>query len=120
MKKSLLGFVKISALAGLALLAVSCQSTHLYSWYNYQSDYYHYLKNGDEDSLDKLIKTYEKIIAKQTAERKIVPPGIYADYGYALLEKGKAKEAKAMFAKEIELYPESEPFISAILKRFEK
>ena len=32
------------------------------------------------------------------------------------MEKGKTAEAKEMFAKEIELYPESEVFIGSILK----
>ena len=41
MKKSLVNVVKVAAVAGLALLAVSCGSTKLYSWYDYQEDYYH-------------------------------------------------------------------------------
>ena len=121
MKKSVGRIVKIAAISLAVLFTFSCASTkQLYSWYDYQEDYYHYLKNADEKSLDKLIKTYDKIIEDQKATRGVVPPGIYADYGYLLLEKGKATEAKAMFAKEIELYPESEVFIASILKRFEK
>ena len=66
------------------------------------------------------LHSYEKIIAEQKESRGVVPPGIYADYGYLLMENGKASEAKAMFAKEIELYPESEVFIGSIMKRFGK
>lgn len=102
----------------LVLLMSSCTTTKpLYSWYDYQEDYYNYVKKADKDSLDDLIKTYDKIIAEQKALRGIVPPGIYADYGYILLEQGKTKEAKAMLAKEIELYPEAETFVGTILKR---
>ena len=121
MKKSVVRIVKIAAVSAFALFTISCASNkQLYSWYDYQEDYYHYLKNADEKSLDKLIKTYDKIIAEQKATRGVVPPGIYADYGYLLMEKGKNAEAKEMFAKEIELYPESEVFIGSILKRFAK
>ena len=121
MKKSVAGFVKVAVISFIALLAISCTSTQkLYSWYDYQEDYYHYLKNSDDESYEKLVKTYDKIIAEQKALRGTVPPGIYADYGYLLMEKGKNSEAKAMFAKEIELYPESEVFIASILKRFGK
>lgn len=99
-------------------LVVSCGSNpKLYSWYNYQTDYYHYVKNNDKESLEDLLKTYDKIIAKQSETRGIVPPGIYADYGYLLLEAGKKSEAAEMFAKELELYPESETFISSLIKR---
>lgn len=101
----------------LTMIMASCGSTKLYSWYDYQEDYYNYVKNSDEKSLNNLIKNYEKIIEKQKDSRKIVPPGIYADYGFALLEARRNEEAKAMFAKEIELYPESEVFISSLIKR---
>lgn len=120
MKKSLVNVVKVAAVAGLALLAVSCGSTKLYSWYDYQEDYYHAMKNADEKSVAELAKTYQKIIEKQKESRKIVPPGIYADYGWMLLQSGKTAEGKEMLAKEVELYPESEVFVGAILKRYAK
>ncbi|WP_191013553.1 DUF4810 domain-containing protein [Treponema zioleckii] len=107
----------VACAASFLGLFASCNSTKLYSWYDYQEDYYHYVKNNDKDSLDTLIKTYEKIIAKQKGERGVVPPGIYADYGYLLITAGKAEEGKAMLKKELELYPESEVFVKSILKR---
>ncbi|MBQ8013553.1 MAG: DUF4810 domain-containing protein [Treponema sp.] len=108
-------------ISGIALFSalsifISCSSTQ-YEWYSYQEDYYRYVKKSDEESQKKLIKTYEKMIKKPGGERNVVPPGIYADYGYILLEKGKTTEAKEAFLKEIELYPESATFISGILKR---
>lgn len=120
MKKSLVNACKVAIIASVALLAMSCGSTQLYSWYTFQSDYYHYLKNADEDSQKKLAETYQKIIETQKETRGVVPPGIYADYGWMLLQDGKTDEGKAMLAKEIELYPESEAFVGSILKRYEK
>jgi len=120
MKKTLIKIVKISVVAITVLFTMSCASTtKLYSWHDYQKDYYNFLKKADKNSLEKLTKTYEKIIAEQKETRGIVPPGIYADYGYLLMENGKPAEAKSMLAKEMELYPESEVFIKSILKRFE-
>lgn len=118
MKKSLVNAIKIAAISSLALFAMSCTSTELYSWYNYQSDYYHYLKNADEKSQEKLLQTYKLIIDRQRDIRGVVPPGIYADYGWLLLQKGKAEEGKEMLMKEIELYPESEVFVGTLLKRY--
>jgi hypothetical protein len=120
MKKSLVNVVKLILVAGIAILAMSCSSTSLYSWYDYQEDYYMCLKNSDEKSAAELAKTYQKIIEKQKDTRGVVPPGIYADYGWLLLQSGKTAEGKEMLAKEIELYPESEVFVGAILKRYTK
>ena len=119
-KKSLKRAGVVAFVAALSLGAMSCGSTNLYSWYDYQEDYYKYVKNGDEDAVNNLIKQYDKIIAKPKAERGVVPPGIYADYGWLLIEAGKTEEGKAMLAKEIELYPESKVFVGSILKRLEK
>lgn len=121
MKKEILKRAGVIAIvSALSLGAISCASNNLYSWYGYQGEYYRYVKNGDEDSVNNLIKQYEKMIAKPRDQRGVVPPGIYADYGWLLIESGKTEEGKAMLAKEIELYPESEVFVGSILKRLEK
>ena len=117
MKAKNIILLKSIILCGLGLLCASCKSTQLY---NYQDDYYSYVKNADDKSLECLIKTYERIINKQDKDRGVVPPGIYADYGWLLANSGKLSEAKEMFAKELELYPESEIFVKSLLKRLEK
>ena len=91
----------------------------LYSWNDYDNTSYKYLKNGDEKSIANLLKTYQQIIEKQKGTRQTVPPGIYADYGFILLQTGKIEEGKAMLKKEIALYPESQVFINSILKMYE-
>ena len=91
----------------------------LYSWAKYETVSYNYLKNSDEKSTQALIENYQKIIEKQTGSRNVPPPGVYADYGYVLLQVGKTAEGKALLLKEIELYPESKIFIDRILKMLE-
>ena len=49
-----------------------------------------------------------------------MPPGVYADYGYILLQIGKTDEGKELLMKEVELYPESKIFIDRILKMLER
>lgn len=92
----------------------------LYSWAKYETASYNYLKNSDEKSTQALIDNYKKIIEKQTGTRNVPPPGIYADYGYLLLQIGRTDEGKALLLKEIELYPESKIFIDRILKMLER
>ena len=103
------------------ILLASCTSTKpLYSWNKYDISSYNYLKNNDEKSTQELIKNYEAIIAKQKGSRLVVPPGIYADYGFILLQSGKNEEGNAMLEKEIALYPESKIFIDRISKMQKK
>jgi hypothetical protein len=103
----------------LCLLA-SCSPKILYSWSNYDDTSYKYFKNNDDKSTEQLIATYQKLIEKQTGTRMTVPPGIYADYGFLLLQSNKTEEGKEMLEKEIALYPESKIFVDRILKMFEK
>lgn len=109
-------FISISAL----LLASCTTQKPLYSWGKYEITSYNYLKNSDEKSTQELIETYQKIIKKQKGSRGIVPPGIYADYGFVLLQANKTEEGKALLLKEVALYPESKIFIDRILKIIEK
>ncbi|MEE2953875.1 MAG: DUF4810 domain-containing protein [Bacteroidota bacterium] len=104
-----------------AFLLVSCGPPKtLYTWggkkYAYSKTSYKYLKASNEETSERLTKTYEKIINDQKGTRKVPPPGILADYGFLLLQQNKTEEGKQMLMKEIELYPESEIFITRILK----
>lgn len=105
----------------IVLLMTSCATQQpLYTWGNYANTSYNYLKNSDENSTQQLILTYKTIIEKQKGTRGVVPPGIYADYGFILLQANKTEEGKAMLLEEIALYPESKVFIDRILKMTEK
>ena len=100
----------------VSLLASCASNKPLYSWSKYDISSYNYLRNNDEKSTQAFIKTFEAIIVKQKGTRKVVPPGIYADYGFVLLQSGKTEEGNAMLEKEIALYPESKIFIDRIIK----
>jgi len=106
----------------LCFVFIGCVPTakSLYSWSNYQDQTYNYIKNETPESLEKLMKTYQVMIDKQTGSRKTVPPGIYADYGFMLYKQGKKEEGISFLKKEIALYPESAVFISRIIKNLEK
>ena len=112
---------RIMLIAIPAFLLVSCMpQNQLYSWENYEKTSYNYLKNSDEKTTQELIETYQKIIEKQKGTRKVVPPGVYADYGFILLQANKTAEGKEMLLKEEALYPESKVFIDRILTMIEK
>jgi len=112
---------KILFISIIVLVLASCTTQKpLYSWDKYEITSYNYLKNSDKKSTQELIKTYQNIIEKQKGSRGVVPPGVYADYGFVLLQANKTEEGKAMLLKEIALYPESKIFIDRILKIIEE
>lgn len=112
---------KLMLFAITMFLLTSCVTEKpLYSWYTYEKSSYNYLKNSDDKSVEDLITSYQSIIEKQKGTRKVVPPGVYADYGFILIQANKVKEGKAMLLKEVELYPESKVFVDRILKMIEK
>ncbi len=104
----------------ITLLASCTSQKPLYTWGNYETTSYNYLKNSDEKSTQELIENYQKIIETQKGTRGVIPPGVCADYGFLLLQEGKTDEGKKMLMKEIALYPESRIFIDRILKMIEK
>ncbi len=108
---------KILFLAVTAIMLASCQTANkpLYSWSKYESVSYAYLKSKNDKSTKALLEDYKKIVAKQTGSRKQVPPGVYADYGFLLIQNGRTAEGRAFLKKEIAIYPESKIFIDRIL-----
>lgn len=104
----------------ITLLSACATPTSLYSWSNYSTLSHNYLKNSDEESANKLFDGYQEVINNQKGTRGAVPPGIYADYAFLLLENGQIERAREMLNKEITLYPESKVFIEHILKMIEE
>lgn len=114
MRKIILSAVCVMAFA-------SCQvQQSLYSWYDSEDATYTYTKRGTEETLTKAMAQYEKVINKQNGTRKVVPPGVNAEYGYLLYKAGKKEEGLALLKAEIKAYPESEKFISRIINQLEK
>jgi hypothetical protein len=107
---------KLLLIATIATLTSCSAPTNLYTWSKYEASSYNFLKNTNETTTNKLSEEYQKIIKKQKGIRGAVPPGVYADYGFLLLQTNNMVQAKEMLQKEIELYPESKIFIDKIIK----
>lgn len=105
----------------LTLLLSSCATTKtLYSWYDYDDAVHSFTKDRTPKSEEHLIKVYERLINTPNGTKKMVQPGICAEYGYLLLKQDKKEEGLKLLKKEVELYPESKVFITRIIKQFEK
>ena len=120
--------MKYKIIIGAFLVAIipalfsSCSSTSdtLYSWNNYEAVSYKYSKDPSEKNLLELQKCFEKITSQPSGQRKVVPPGILAEYAYFLYKQGKKEQAIEMMNREIEAYPESKEFIDKIINQLEK
>ena len=117
--------MKRLAIAVVTVLTLaSCGTSNtvqpLYSWYNYEDATYDYYKKNTEETKAKMLEQYQKLIDKQKGTRGAVPPGLYAEYGYILYKSGKKDQGLSFLKEEIKLYPESEKYISRIIKQLEK
>lgn len=102
------------------LIVISCTTQKpLYNWGKYQETSYQYMKSNSEQDLEKLLAGYQYLIDNQKRGRQVVPPGIYADYGFLLVKQGKVAEGLKLMKMEIALYPESAVFVERIIKRIE-
>jgi len=95
------------------LFLQGCAANRKYAWGNYDSTLYRHYKNPHDKAknLDKLKEILE------VAEREDrVPPGLYAEYGYALYETGNISEAIINFEKEKAKWPESNIFMEKMIR----
>ena len=127
----------------------SCAPTRLYYWgemnkgaTKYEQLAYNHYNSQTPESICELVALYEDMVNNPGGIRNVVPPGIYAEYGFLLLqvqtiesfEKHATRRQRKLFntdnyttlfhekgiemlEKEMELYPESRAFISPILNR---
>jgi len=108
----------ISVLFASALL-YSCTTTqqNLYSWYDSENASYQYTKRLTEETLTRAMAQYELVVNQQNGTRLVTPPGMSAEYGYLLYKAGRKEEGLTLLKQEIKLYPESDKYISRIIKQ---
>ena len=102
---------------GLSLLIFSgCGPQKKYYWGEYENDLYNYYKSPqtpeDQNSYMMQLST---LIANAQASKGLVPPGIYAEYGYALFKTSKYPGAIENFEKEKSAWPESKPLMERLI-----
>ena len=137
----------------MLLLLSSCGSSRLYYWGSnpmwesnstskYEELAYRNYDKQTPQSLCDLVCLYEDMVSHPGGTRGVVPPGIYAEYGFLLLQPATAEafmnhasssqrkifktsdfgsyfpeRGVEMLQKEMELYPESAQFIKPLLER---
>lgn len=145
---------RIIFLAIVAATMVSCGSSvqPMYYWgaksndaTAYENCTYYYYKQQTPQALCNMICMFEDMVKHPGGTRKVVPPGVCAEYAYilalpesadAFAQNATAKQkqifersdygiffasySQELFNKELQLYPESAKFIAPIIKKLKK
>jgi hypothetical protein len=99
---------------GLALAAAGCAPRAHYGWGSYhQVLYAHYRAPQEREAF---VAGLWATIQAAEQEGLRVPPGLYAEYGYALFEEGRTQEAVAWFEKEKAAWPEARLFMDKMIR----
>ena len=109
-------FLKISVFIFMLAVAAGCSNTR-YAWNNYDQKLYNYYKTPAE--YDQFVEALREAVEDAEAEGRM-PPGLYAEYGYVLYEKGNFPAAIVYFRKEHDKWPESRVLMVKMIKNAEK
>lgn len=93
------------------------KQTH-YQWGNYDEALYANYKNPQDRQA--FVASLKTIILQSEKTRGKAPPGVYAEYGYALFEEGNGVEAIVYFKKERDAWPESREFMEKMISNAQR
>lgn len=91
------------------LFMLSCYSG-LYYWGDYSDTLYAYKKEPSDETLKEHLEELDDIIEESKDLGLNVPPGIYCEYAYFLIQKGHQDDALQYIQLEEQTYPESKVF----------
>jgi hypothetical protein len=103
-------------LGALALAAAGCASgpKSLYAWGGYEKGLYDFARHPQD--VERYAEVLGQAVARAEAERDRVPPGLYAEYGYALFTLGRLDDAVTYYAKERDAWPESVVLMEKLIR----
>ena len=107
----------VLALSLLTMLFSAGCTQRLYYWGDYEENLYAYYKSpgAPEDTLAYMGRL-ERLIERGEQPGRKVPPGVYAEYGYAFYKTGRPREAVQYFEKEKSVWPESGLLMDRMIK----
>lgn len=102
----------VMAVLGLLLLA-GCAQT-MYRWGGYDETLYNHYKNPQDRQ--EFVEHLSLVISDAESRGARVPPGCYAEFGWALYEEGRGEQAVVYFAKESKFWPESRVLMEKLVR----
>jgi len=106
--------IPLITVAAVALGSAGCAGkTYVYAWGNYDDALYSFYKSPGERQ--KYVAALKAIILASERDGTKIPPGVYAEYGYALYEEGNATEATVYYRREMQAWPASTVFMEKMI-----
>lgn len=90
----------------------------LYAWGGYDESLHAYYKHPQERQ--QFVEALKTVVLQAEQEGKKVPPGVYAEYGYALYEVGQYGPAIEYFKKEQVQWPESRVLMEKMIRNAQR
>lgn len=109
--KTFIAVVTVLALSG-------CAANQQYAWGPYQQGLYNAYK--DPSKVEELRVKLESHIAASEAAKQKIPPGLYAELGTMYLQAGDSSQAKKLYAKERDTWPESQGLMTAMIQNIDR
>jgi hypothetical protein len=104
--------------AFVAVAATGCAPKTAYLWGDYDSVLYSHYANPQDS--ERYLERLGQIVQRAEVEKDKVPPGLYAEYGYALFEAGRLDEALTYYRKEREEWEESRVFMDKMIRNTQR
>jgi hypothetical protein len=101
-------------LGALLVLTACAAPQKKYEWGGYEQSLYEYYKAPA--SLNALVASIDATIINAEKANRPVPPGLYAEHGFLLLQQGRHQEAAGLFTKEKARWPESTALMNRMIK----
>ncbi len=101
-------------LAAIAAAAAGCAPRTAYLWGDYDAVLSAHYANPQDS--ERYLERLGQIVQKAEVEKDRIPPGLYAEYGYALFEAGRLDEALTYYRKEREEWEESRVFMDKMIR----
>jgi len=95
-----------------------CAPPTLYYWGNYEGYLYEINMKSDPEGAFNILS--EAVTTVENNQEIRLAPGLYAEYGFMLYQKGRTDEAVHYFRKESEAFPESSPLMNKLIARIEE
>lgn len=104
----------LAALLAASAAACASEPPRMYHWTGYDEALFRHYRSPDDR--EAFVAALRRIVAGAERRGRRAPPGIYAEYGYALYEEGRYPEAIAWFQKEKATWPESTVLMDKMIR----
>lgn len=100
------------------MFSTGCATQTLYDWGNYERSLSAQFVDHDPESVRQNLE--ETLAGLRQHDPRRIPPGLYADYGFLMFQRGDLGHAIESFRREAELFPESRALMDKLIAKVQE